>query len=172
MSRPDISSGSCSYGGGAPELPLEEILSSQHVPAASIWFPDEDRAAILAMIDESLRSGRLTLGPVGATLEEEFAARHGTAHGVAVASGTSALEIVLRTQEVAGREVIVPANPVHATAAAVLSAGGIPRFADCDPATLALDPAAVAGLLGPRTAAVVVVHIGGFVAPGVHELRA
>jgi dTDP-4-amino-4,6-dideoxygalactose transaminase len=70
-----------------------------------------------------------------------------------------------------GREVIVPANTFHATAAAVLAAGGVPRFADCDPATLALDPAAVAELLGPQTAAVVAVHIGGFVAPSVHELR-
>ena len=35
-------------------------LQSLHVPAASVWFPDEDRAEILRMIDESLRSGRLT----------------------------------------------------------------------------------------------------------------
>ena len=123
------------------------------------------------MIDEALRSGRLTLGPIGANLEAEFAARHQVQHAIAVASGTSALEIVLRAVGVAGREVVVPANTFHATAAAVIAAGATPRFADCDPATLALDPASVAGLLGPQTAAVVVVHIGGFVAPSVRELQ-
>jgi len=160
---PRTSAGDHSTGGAT--------LSSQHVPAAAIWFPDEDRAEILRMIDESLRTGKLTLGPIGATLEAEFAARHGARHAIAVASGTSAIEIVLRAIDVGGREVVVPANTFHATAAAVLAAGGIPRFADCDPATLALDPAAVARLLGPRTAAVVVVHIGGLVAPSVRELR-
>lgn len=124
------------------------------------------------MIDESLRTGRLTLGPIGARLEQEFAAHHQAGHAVAVASGTSALEIVLRSLGVAGGEVIVPANTFHATAAAVLAAGATPRFADCDPATLALDPAAAAELLGPRTAAVVVVHIGGLIAPGVRRLQA
>jgi dTDP-4-amino-4,6-dideoxygalactose transaminase len=124
------------------------------------------------MIDESLRSGRLTLGPIGARLEESFAARHQAEHAVAVASGTSALEIVLRIVGVAGREVIVPANTFHATAAAVLAAGGTPRFADCDPATLAIDPESVAARIGPQTAAVVVVHIGGYVAPSVLDLRA
>src|SRR5262245_27699555 len=123
------------------------------------------------MIDESLRSGRLTLGPIGEQLEQEFAARHGATHAIAVASGTSALEIVLRAIGVDGRQVIVPANTFHATAAAVLAAGGRPRFADCDPATLAVDPASVAGLMGPATAAVVVVHIGGLVAPAVRDVR-
>jgi dTDP-4-amino-4,6-dideoxygalactose transaminase len=123
------------------------------------------------MIDESLRTGRLTLGPIGALLEEEFAARHHARYAVATASGTSALEIVLRSIGVSGREVIVPANTFHATAAAVIAAGATPRFADCDPATLAIDPAAVAALLGPNTAAVIVVHIGGFVAPSVLELE-
>ncbi len=151
---------------------MEAPLHAQHVPAASIWFPEEDRAEILRMIDESLRTGRLTLGPVGAALEEEFAARHGAAHAVAVASGTSALEIVLRSIGVEGAEVIIPANTFHATAAAALAAGATLRFADCDPATLALDPAAAERLITPRTAAVVVVHIGGFVAPSVLELQA
>ena len=97
-------------------------LQSLHDPAASVWFPDEDRAEILRMIDESLRTGRLTLGPIGERLEHEFAVRHGAAHAVAVASGTSALEIVLRSVGVEGREAIVPANTFHATAAAVLAA--------------------------------------------------
>ena len=101
------------------------------------------------MIDEALQSGRLTLGPIGANLEAEFAARHQVQHAIAVASGTSALEIVLRAVGVAGREVLVPANTFFATAAAVIAAGATPRFVDCDPATMALDPASVAGAARP-----------------------
>jgi dTDP-4-amino-4,6-dideoxygalactose transaminase len=65
----------------------------------------------------------------------------------------------------------VPANTFHATAAAVPAAGATPRFADCDAATLALDPEAAAALIGPRTAAMIVVHIGGLIAPGVRRLQ-
>ncbi len=145
-------------------------LHRQHVPAASVWFPDEDRAEILAMIDEALRSGRLTLGPIGARLEVEFAERHQATEAVAVASGTSAIEIVLRAIGVEGREVVVPSNTFHATAAAVIAAGATPRFADCDPSTMSIDVESAARLVGPRTAAVIVVHIGGYVAPSVLDL--
>ncbi len=140
------------------------------VPPARIFFPPEDRAAVLAMIDDALTTGQLTLGPVGRELEELFATRHGTRHAVAVSSGTSALEIILRTLDVADREVIVPANTFFATAAAAVHAGGRLRFVDCDPATMSIDPADLAACIGPDTAAVVVVHIGGLVTPAIDEI--
>src|SRR5262249_27199891 len=67
-----------------------------NVPAARLVFSDDDRAAILSMIDESLRTGSLPLGPRTIELEEGFRARHGAPYAVAVSSGTSALEIILR----------------------------------------------------------------------------
>ena len=82
----------------------------QTVPAARIEFTPEDRAWITARIDEVLASGQLTLGKFGRDLEERFAAACGVPHGVAVNSGTSALEIILRALDVAGRDVLVPAN--------------------------------------------------------------
>src|SRR5713101_1908656 len=80
------------------------------VPPASIHFPEEDRAWILARIDECLTSGRLTLGEYGAALENAFAELSGVRYAVAVNSGTSALEIILRALDIAGREVVVPTN--------------------------------------------------------------
>jgi dTDP-4-amino-4,6-dideoxygalactose transaminase len=141
------------------------------VPPAQVHFPDEDRELILRQIDAALRSGQLTLGPIGAQLEDTFAARHGARYAVAVSSGTAAIEIPLRCLGVEGREVLVPANTFFATAAAVLAAGARPRFVDCDPATLAVDPAAVEAAIGPDTAGVVVVHIAGMVASAVHDLQ-
>ena len=140
------------------------------VPPARILFPPEDRLEILERIDAALTSGQLTLGPVGRELEEAFAARHGTRHAVAVSSGTAALEIILRALDVEGREVVVPANTFFATAAAAVHAGARLRFVDCDPRTMAIDPDDLAACIGPDTAAVVVVHIGGLVTPAIDEI--
>src|SRR5712691_12597066 len=113
------------------------------VPAARIVFAPEDRAKALAMMDEALSSGSLTLGPHTERLEADFGARHPAPFAIAVSSGTSALEIILRSLGVEGREVIVPANTFFATAAAVVHAGGIPRLVDVERETLALSTATV-----------------------------
>ncbi len=140
------------------------------VPPARVFFPAEDRAEILARIDQALTTGQLTLGPIGRELEAAFAKRHSTQHAVAVSSGTSALEIILRALDVEGREVIVPANTFFATAAASVHAGARVVFADCDPETMAFDPADVEARLGPDTAAVIAVHIGGLISPALPAL--
>jgi perosamine synthetase len=135
------------------------------VPAAAVHFPEQDRRWVLERIDEVLQSGRLTLGPYTRALEEEFARLCGVRYAVATGSGTAALEMALRAIGVEGREVVVPANTFFATAAAVLHAGGVPRFVDCEPDSFALDPVALERAIGPRTAAVILVHIGGIVSP-------
>src|SRR4051794_11742531 len=142
------------------------------VPPAQVHIPASDRAEILRRIDEALVSGQLTLGAIGRELEERFAAHHGAAHAIAVNSGTSAIEIPLRALGVHGKEVLVPANTFFATAAAVVAAGARPRFVDCDPKTMAVDVEAVRAAIGPDTAGIVVVHIGGLVTPDIQELAA
>ena len=142
------------------------------VPPARPTFPVDDRAAIAKLVEESLATGSLTLGPNTERLEEAFAARHQIAHAVATSSGTAALEIALRALGapggrggLGGRAVVVPANTFFATAAAVMHAGGVPRFADIDPATFTLSPATVEAVLDETCAGIVIVHIGGFVSP-------
>jgi perosamine synthetase len=140
------------------------------VQAARIVFPAADRAEIAAATAEILTSGILTLGPYTREFEAAFARAHSPVnveppHAVAVSSGTAALEIILRSIGVAGRDVIVPANTFFATAEAALRAGGRPVFADIDPQTFALSPETVLAALTPQTAAVVLVHIGGLVSP-------
>jgi perosamine synthetase len=135
------------------------------VPAARIVFPAADRAEIAEAITGILATGSLTLGPYTRQFETDFAAAHAARHAVAVSSGTAALEIALRAVDVAGRDVVVPANTFYATAAAVLRAGARPVFADIDPATFALSPRTVEAALTPATVAVVLVHIGGLITP-------
>jgi perosamine synthetase len=149
------------------------------VQAARIVFPAADRAEIAVATAEILRTGTLTLGPYTRQFESAFAETHsrsdvagsGGPRAVAVSSGTAALEVILRSIGVAGRDVIVPANTFFATAEAALRAGGRPVFADIDPATFALSPRTVAEALTERTAAVMLVHIGGLITPQAGDLR-
>jgi perosamine synthetase len=146
------------------------------VQAARIVFPAADREEIAAAVTEILRTGALTLGPYTRQFEMAFAAAHSAAadqvpRGIGVSSGTAALEIILRSIGVTGRDVIVPANTFFATAEAALRAGGRPVFADIDPATFALSPQTVGAALTPRTAAVLLVHVGGLISPHVVQLR-
>jgi perosamine synthetase len=150
------------------ETPVE--AERRTVPAARIQFLPEDRAWIAARIEEVLESGQLTLGKYGAELERRFAALCGTRHAIAVNSGTSALEIILRSQGVAGRDVLVPTNTFFATAAAVVHAGGRPVLVDMDPDTFGIRPEDVEKALTGKTAGVVAVHIGGLVSPRMGEL--
>ncbi len=144
---------------------------SLQVPPAQVHVPAEDRQEILRLIDEALATGQLTLGKIGKELEDRFAELHGAKHAIAVNSGTSSIEIPLKALGVQGKEVLVPANTFFATAAGVIAAGATPRFVDCDPATLAVDPESLKANITANTAGLVVVHIGGLVSPAIKELR-
>jgi perosamine synthetase len=133
------------------------------VPAAKIQFLPEDRAWIADRIQEVLASGQLTLGRYGSEFEKNFARLCGVRHAIAVNSGTSALEIILRSLGVEGKKVLVPTNTFFATAAAVVHAGGIPVLLDMDPDSFAVRPEIVEKNLTPGTAGLVVVHIGGII---------
>jgi perosamine synthetase len=133
------------------------------VPAAKIQFLSEDRAWIAERIQEVLASGQLTLGKYGTAFEKEFSRLCGVRHAIAVNSGTSALEIILRSIGIEGKKVLVPTNTFFATAAAVVHAGGVPVLIDMDPESFGVHPEAVEKQLTPGTAGIIVVHIGGII---------
>jgi len=141
------------------------------IAGARPLFPEEDIPGILSEIGEVLRSGRLILGPRTRALETESARRIGTAHAIAVSSCSAALEITMRYYGVEGREVLVPTNTFVATAHAALNAGARVRFVDIDPRDFCLDVDQAIAQLGSQTAAVVVVHIAGFIPHGYQRLR-
>lgn len=124
-------------------------------------FDDADAAAAARV----LLSGHVNYwtGSEGRSFEEEFAAVAGATYGVAVSNGTVAIEIALRALGVGtGDEVIVPAATFIATASAVAMVGARPVVVDVDVDTQALTAETVRPALTERTAAVVVVHVGGF----------
>ena len=152
--------------------PAEAPQAQLCIPPARVRFSPSARQQILADMETVLLSGQLTQGPFVAKLEARFAEYLGVHGAVAVNSGTSALEILLRLCDVAGKDVIVPGNTFFATAAAVLHAGGRPRFVDIEPDTFSLDLNAARRLRNRRTAGVIVVHIGGLISPHIDAIRA
>lgn len=109
-----------------------------------------------------LRTPHLSLGPELHAFEEAFAKYHGVTDAVAVSSGTAGLHLALLTLGIGpGGEVIAPSFTFIAVANAVMQAGATPVFAEIDPVTLNLDPAAVERAITPHTRAIVVVHTFG-----------
>lgn len=128
------------------------------IPAAKPIIGDEEREAV----DRVLRSGMIAGGPEVAGFETEFAEHVDGRECVAVNSGTSALHMGLIAAGVkAGDEVIVPSFTFAATGNAVALAGATPVFADVNPQTFCLDPAAVEAAITPRTVGVMPVHLYG-----------
>ena len=112
---------------------------------------------------EVLRSGWLSLGPTGPRFEALFAEAVGAPYCAAVSSGTAGLHLCMRLAGVeAGDEVITSPYSFVASANCAIYEGATPVFADIDPRTFNLDPAAVEAAITPRTKAVVGVDIFGY----------
>lgn len=114
-------------------------------------------------LEECIRTGWISSeGPFVRRFEEAFAGCVGVAHGVAVSSGTAALEAALYAAGVGeGDEVIVPTSTIISCAIAVIRRGATPVFVDIDHVSWTMDPGAAAGQIGPRTRAIMPVHIFG-----------
>jgi dTDP-4-amino-4,6-dideoxygalactose transaminase len=137
-------------------------LAAQHAAVA-----DEVAEGWRRVLDQTVFIG----GAQVQAFEQEYAAFTGTRHCVGVANGTDALEIALRALGIGvGDECILPANSFIATAEAVSRIGALPVLVDCvDDDTYLLDPRAVEAAVGPRTRAIIPVHLYGQAAP-VEEL--
>ncbi|MEW8645720.1 MAG: aminotransferase class I/II-fold pyridoxal phosphate-dependent enzyme [Candidatus Thiodiazotropha endolucinida] len=123
-----------------------------------------DRELFLRFTNEILDRQWLTNnGPVVRELEGRIADYHDVSHCVAMCSGTVALEIAIRALQLKG-EVIVPSYTFIATAHALHWQAITPIFADIDPHTHNLDPAAVRRMITPRTTGIIGVHLWGRIA--------
>lgn len=109
-----------------------------------------------------LRSSDFGVDGVVVEFEEELADFVGVDHAIGVNSGTAALQLLLTAAGIGpGDEVILPANTFFATAEAVVAAGARPVLVDPDLETALVPPHAVGPAIGPRTAAVIAVHLYG-----------
>jgi dTDP-4-amino-4,6-dideoxygalactose transaminase len=122
----------------------------------------EMRPELDAAVRRTFDSGWYLLGEELVRFEADFAAYCGTAHCVGVASGLSAIELALRGLGVGpGDEVIVPAYTWVASWLGVSGIGATPVGVDADPDTWSIDPTRIEAAVGPRTKAILPVHLRG-----------
>ncbi len=128
------------------------------IPPAKPHIGEEEIEAAVRV----LRSGMVVQGPEVAAFEDEFTKVSGTEHCVAVNSGTSALQLSLMAMGVGpGDEVIVPSFSFAASGNAVRLVGAEPVFAEIEADSFNIDPDSVAALIGPKTVAIMPVHLYG-----------
>ena len=134
------------------DIPLVDLAAAHREVAEEVaagWAQVVERTAFIN-------------GPQVAAFEREYAEYLGVAHCVGVGSGTDALELALRASGIGrGDECVLPANTFIATAEAVARAGATPILVDCQADTGLIDPSAVADAVGPRTKAILPVHLYG-----------
>ena len=135
------------------------MAAVRQVQLSSPWLDERE----LELVDEVLRSGRLSLGPTIDRFEEAFAEVVGAPYAAAVSSGTAGLHLLCIAAGVhPGNEVVTSPYSFVASANCAIYEGATPVFADIDRRTLNLDPAAVEAAITPRTRAVVAVDIYGY----------
>jgi perosamine synthetase len=132
---------------------------TETIPLAQPEIGDREEELVL----EVLRSGRLSLGPMGERFERAFAEWLGVGDAVAVSSGTAALHLGTRALGWGpDDEVLTSPFSFVASANCLLYEGVRPVFCDVDPETLNLDPAAAAAAVGEHTVGILPVHIFGY----------
>ena len=115
------------------------------------------------LVLQTLRSERLSLGPLLGEFEQRFAQAVGARCASAVSSGTAGLHLAVRAVGVCdGDEVITSPFSFVASANVAVYERARPVFADIDPVTLNLDPAAAAAAVTERTSAIIPVHVFGY----------
>jgi dTDP-3-amino-3,4,6-trideoxy-alpha-D-glucose transaminase len=136
-------------------------VTGRRIPFVSLT-PGEDSHAVREAIERVIERGWFVLGPELDQFEAQFAAAAGAAHAIGVGNGTDALALILRALGIGpGDEVITAAVSAAYTALAISMAGATPVFADVDPVRLTIDPASIAAVVGPRTRAILPVHLYG-----------
>jgi len=137
----------------------QQNQATQQIPLAQPDVGSREETLVL----EVLRSGSLSLGPMGERFERKFTAWLGVEDAVMVSSGTTALHLGVRALGWGeGDEVVTSPFSFVASANCLLYEGARPVFVDVEEETLDVDPAAAADAIGERTAGLLPVHIFGY----------
>jgi perosamine synthetase len=120
-------------------------------------------AADIALVTRALAEREVSSGSrYVSDFEQTWAAFCGRRHGIAVSNGTVALQLAVACLDLEpGDEIVMPSFTIISSALAAVYSGAVPRLVDIDPATWTMDTEAVRRVIGPRTRAIMPVHIYG-----------
>jgi perosamine synthetase len=133
-------------------------MPAREIPLSKPDITEAEESAVM----RTLRSGRLSIGPMVEEFEQLIAAKAGRREGVAVNSGTSGLHLVLQALGIGpGDEVITTPFSFIASANCILYVGAKPVFVDICPKTLNMDPTKIEAAITPKTKAILAVETFG-----------
>lgn len=114
-------------------------------------------------LNECIESGWISSeGPYVSKFESRFSSGVNRKHGIAVSSGSAALDIAIAALEIGrGDEIIVPTFTIISCASSIVRSGATPVLVDCDPITFNMDVNSIERLIHPATKAILIVHIYG-----------
>ncbi len=127
------------------------------IPVSTPWIDEED----VRQVTEVVRSGWLSRGPEVEAFEKKVAEYLGAAHGVAVSSGTAAVEVAIRALDLEGKEIITSVASCVPTLNAILHAGCKPVFIDVEARTSNIDVQQIEAHISDQTGAILPVHLYG-----------
>lgn len=139
-------------------------MKKKKIPVFDWNFPNEYRKKFHEGVDKIFDEAYLSNHTYVRKFEEDFKGLNNSSHATFVSNGTTALEMALRATDVRGKEVILPTNTFIATHIAILNAGGIPKVVDIENEFYSMDIEKMNDAISERTAAIIVVHIGGHIA--------
>lgn len=129
------------------------------IPVNTPLLDGNERKYLLECIDTGWISSE---GPFISRFEQQFSARVGRRHGIAVCNGTAAIDAAVEALGIGpGDEVIVPAFTIISCVLQIVRAGATPVLVDADPITWNMDVSRIEEKITPRTKAIMVVHIYG-----------
>src|SRR5262245_52262173 len=126
------------------------------------FFRHDLRPEDANLVAKVLSTPFLTSGDLGREVEAKLCKYFGVKHAALINSWTNGAAAALQALNIGpGDEVIVPAQTFIATANIVELVGATPVFVDVDPGTLLIQPDRVRRAVGPRTKAIIPVHLYG-----------
>jgi perosamine synthetase len=129
------------------------------IPVNNICIDGHEKQYLQDCIDSGWISSE---GPFVEKFEIQFAACVGRRYGIAVSSGSAALDVAVSALKIgSGDEVILPTFTIISCAAAIVRSGAVPVLVDCDPQTWNMNVGQIEAKITPRTKAIMVVHIYG-----------
>jgi len=134
-------------------------MSDTFIPVNEPLLGKNEKRYLIECIDTGWISSE---GSFVTKFEEAFAKKVGRKYGIAVASGTAALDVAVEALGIGqGDEVIIPTFTIISCVHQIVRSGAIPVLIDCDPITWNMDVSQIESKITSRTKAIMVVHIYG-----------
>ena len=135
-------------------------LKNNFIPVNKPMVFSQDKVNVKKCLETAWISSE---GPFVKTFENDFSKYNNRKYGIAVSSGTAALEIALKSLNLKkNSEVIIPAFSIIATALCVIKLGLKPILVDSDLKSWNMDPELVIKKISKKTKAIIITHIYGF----------